>query len=485
MILKEETTLFPVSIADLDSSRHLLKYLLNGVVFIDFLMAILVFYIFIVEIVRRVGTIADNSTRLAGGVPLNPPLAGSDEIQKLDGKFHDMAAQLAAARCELEASEKRIRTILGNVPTGVLVIQDASIEFGNVAAEKLFGFACADFQGVNVKDLFLAADQEVSLSESVEFSRDSFIELIGKRADGSTFRAEISSSVIAFADGERTLLAVKDVTERYELERLKREFTSMVCHDLRNPLASIRLFHDMLGNGYIGELKGPGPKLLANADRCIESLLALTNDMLELDRMDYASANSTDLVLSCLSLDTIIEKAVAFAEGALSAKQIQVVSTPSSLELQCDELKLLRVLGNLLTNAAKFSPEQSMIVIDVVSSEGMAKVSVTDRGRGIPASMQEAIFDKFKQVNLKDARIGSGLGLAICKKFVESHGGKIGVVSQPGEGSTFWFTVPVFSNDENVAVSPEQSLSETENMSDDLQINPLGVTAVREQIGVR
>jgi PAS domain S-box-containing protein len=444
IILKEEATSFPVSIADLESSRGLLKSLLNVVVVLDFVMAIAVFYIFSQQIVKRIGTIADNSARLVGGVALNQPLSGRDEIQQLDSSFHKMAAQLTAARNELQASENRVRSILDNVPTGVLVVcADWKIEFGNGAVVSLFGHLADDLKDMNVADLFVAERGNASFEQILRDSRKAVVELTAKKGDGNTFRAEISTNVIEVLDGERMLVAVKDVTERYELECMKREFVSMVCHDLRNPLSSLQLFHEMLASGYIGGLTGSGPKLLTNAQRCTENLLTLTNDMLELDRLDYSSGGSADLVRSRLTLDRIIDQAIGSVEGSLTSKQIAINYAPTDLELEVDELKILRVMTNLLNNAVKFSPEKSTIKIAVVEKHGQATISVTDEGRGIPASMHEAIFDKFKQVSLKDARRGSGLGLAICKKFVESHNGTIGVSSEPGQGSTFWFTLAV------------------------------------------
>ena len=441
-ILEEEATSFPVSLTDLQSRRYLLKVLLNAVVVLDFVMAVAVFYIFSLEIVHRIGTIADNSTRLVAGSPLNQPLSGRDEIQQLDSAFHSMAAQLTAARNQLEASEKRVRSILENVPTGVLVVcSDLSVEFGNGAAEGLFGHLADDLKGMNCSALFIADGESETFEQLLTDSRKAVLELTARKSDGGTFRAEISSRVIEVLDGERTLVAIKDVSERYELERMKREFVSMVCHDLRNPLSSLQLFHEMLASGYIGELTGSGPKLLNNAQRCTENLLTLTNDMLELDRMDYSSAGAVTLERSRLRLDRIIEQAIGSVESTLASKQIVINYTPTDLEMEVDELKILRVMTNLLTNAIKFSPEKSSIEIVVVEKHGQATISVTDHGRGIPAAMHEAIFDKFKQVNLKDARRGSGLGLAICKKFVESHNGIIGVSSEPSQGSTFWFTL--------------------------------------------
>ena len=106
--------------------------------------------------------------------------------------------------------------------------------------------------------------------------------------------------------------------------------------------------------------------------------------------------------------------------------------------------RLVQVLVNLLSNAVKFSPPAGTVAVEVAERDGYAEVSVRDQGRGVPAHRREAIFERFEQVESSDARQkgGSGLGLAICKAIVEQHGGKIGVSSEPGHGSTFWFRIP-------------------------------------------
>jgi len=246
---------------------------------------------------------------------------------------------------------------------------------------------------------------------------------------------------------------------------MKRDFIAMVCHDLRNPLNSIQLFHEMLAKEAFGPVNETGAKLLKNVRGSTDNLMRLTNDMLDSERMEQAGV---ELILANVQLDAIIEQAIAATEGATSTKQITVDYKAVEIEVVCDEMKILRVVSNLLGNAAKFSPKKSKITIrvetpdsahaedlsdsmpgglraaaKVESTKSMVRVSVADEGRGIPEEMLDNIFEKFKQVTTNDSRIGSGLGLSICKQFVEKHGGQIGVISDPGKGSTFWFTIPI------------------------------------------
>jgi len=127
-----------------------------------------------------------------------------------------------------------------------------------------------------------------------------------------------------------------------------------------------------------------------------------------------------------------------------------------------DENRIVQVLVNLLSNAVKFSPRGSAITMSAQETAGFVEVAVRDRGRGVPRSYQRSIFERFQQVEASDSRQkgGTGLGLAICKTIVEQHGGTIGVESEVGRGSTFWFRIPMVPIANAVAVPvPERTWS--------------------------
>ncbi len=440
IMVEQQNSSFAVTTTDLLDARHFLKSLLNDIVIADFLVALGLFYSFR-QIVRRVSVIADNSKRLVSGEPLNQPISGKDEIQALDSTFHSMATQLTQARLNLEANEKRIKDILNNMPDGLLVLNGENvIEFANTTAGVLLKYQTADLRGKVVSEVMLLEEGNLSVDAIVQKSLAGAVEIPFSRSDRTNFQAEIAGNSIEFAEGTRTLVSIKDVTERHELENLKKEFVAMVCHDLRNPLTSVMLFHQMLEKKVFGEMNDSGMKILTNAQKCTESLMTLVNDMLESQKLEDTAVPT---ILARAKLDTIIEQAIASSDGALKARQIEVDYSPVNLELDCDEMKIVRVIGNLIGNAAKFSPKKSKIKIDSSVTETEVRVAVIDEGCGISEEMQGKIFDKFTQVSAGNARLGVGLGLSICKKFVEGHGGRIGVISKPGEGSSFWFTLPL------------------------------------------
>jgi len=129
----------------------------------------------------------------------------------------------------------------------------------------------------------------------------------------------------------------------------------MVCHDLRSPLNTVQLFHEMLAKNHFGELSSSGNALLKSAQTCTDNLLNMTNDMLESEKLEHTGV---ELIMSHVKLDTIIENAIDSTFGAVNPKQIALVYSPTEVEVVCDEVRILRVLSNLLGNAAKFSTEK-------------------------------------------------------------------------------------------------------------------------------
>jgi CheY-like chemotaxis protein len=178
---------------------------------------------------------------------------------------------------------------------------------------------------------------------------------------------------------------------------------------------------------------------VSNTDR----LIRLINDILDIERMD---AGRTELELAPCRASELIANAAQIVQ--MTATQAQVTLTPKILDdpiLFVDDDAIVQVLVNLLGNAIKFSPRWSTITITMALDSGRALISVADTGRGIPADRLETIFERFRQVDSSDAREkgGSGLGLAIARGIVEHHGGEMRVESEIGEGSTFYFTLPL------------------------------------------
>jgi signal transduction histidine kinase len=197
----------------------------------------------------------------------------------------------------------------------------------------------------------------------------------------------------------------------------------------------------MLMVGALGPQTENAQKAITIAERSATRLIGLVNDLLDAEKLE---AGKLDMQFELRPLYPILEMSVesvkAFADD--HNVTIQYAQTPS--QVYADDHRVVQVLINLLSNAIKYSPKGSTVRIDVVSGSDMDEVRITDQGRGIPPSHVNSLFQRFKQVERSDATAkgGTGLGLVICKAIIEQHMGSIGVESEMGRGSTFWFKLP-------------------------------------------
>lgn len=229
-----------------------------------------------------------------------------------------------------------------------------------------------------------------------------------------------------------------------EMEQLKRDFTSMITHDLRSPLASIQLSLQMALSGRWGELEPSLTKSLTVAERSSNRLLALINELLEVDKME---AGKLELDPDFVPLAYVFETSAGAVKSLAVDKNVTVDVPDTSLTVYADGDRLVQVFVNLLSNAIKFSPNHATVKVQVQEMEDRLEIRVIDEGSGIPEKYKDSLFEKFKQVSTKDGgkKGGTGLGLVISKLIIEAHGGTIGFTSQEGKGTTFLVTIPKHS----------------------------------------
>ena len=240
---------------------------------------------------------------------------------------------------------------------------------------------------------------------------------------------------------EQAKLAAEQTVERLEeVERLKQGFLSTVSHELRTPLTSIKGSLGLLASGVLGALSSEAIEVVGIAERNAVRLSALVNDILDLERLE---TGRIELQFARVQVEEILRRAIESLATLEQNQGVTVEAPRVSMAVWADADRILQVLVNLLSNAVKFSPPGGVVTIAVARSGTCVEFRVTDRGRGIPAEHRRPIFERFRQVETSDAREkgGSGLGLAICKSIVEQHGGTLGVESEVGAGSTFWFRV--------------------------------------------
>lgn len=355
------------------------------------------------------------------------------------------------AQAELAASHQRLAAINDSVLDGIITINPSgSIESFNRAAETVFGYPAAAVMRRNVRMLMpepFASAHDGFLERYAATGHSSILgvvrEVEGLRADGSIFPMEIALTETMLRGQRLFVAAVRDITEKRALERVKNEFVSTVSHELRTPLTSISGALALMAKGTAGTLPDKALGLVAIARSNCDRLVRLINDILDLERIEAG-----ELVFEFSSVPTrrLVERAIGENLDFASKFQVRLEheGEPVDAEVWGDEHRLLQVLTNLISNAVKFSPAGGTVRVSTRRAGGMLHLAVSDHGRGIPDAFKPRIFQKFAQADATDSRQkgGTGLGLSIVKSIVERHGGRIGFESEWGVGSTFHVDLP-------------------------------------------
>lgn len=253
---------------------------------------------------------------------------------------------------------------------------------------------------------------------------------------------------------DRFLIVARYLRKFKEIEDVKSDFVSMLVHDMRSPLTSIRGFTDVLAEGILGNVTEEQSGAFKNIQNGCDRLLLLIEDILDLSKLEAGKMQLSPLPLQILPL---AERAATDLSTVFREKDLQVrIDIAEDLPyVLADGKQLARVLTNLLSNAVKFTPAGGRIVLSAAHPavcpttelKACLQVSVTDNGPGIPAEQQKKLFNRYQQLHSASMfRKGTGLGLAICKEITTLHGGEIWVESPVDEngGSRFTFTLPLF-----------------------------------------
>jgi signal transduction histidine kinase/CheY-like chemotaxis protein len=255
--------------------------------------------------------------------------------------------------------------------------------------------------------------------------------------------AELRRILKAAADTQR--LQISLLSQRASLDTIKDEFISTVSHELRTPLTSIRGALGLLSAGLMGSVDPKAANLLRIAVTNTDRLIRLINDILDLERMESGRA---PLQIRRCSLPELAQQGIETMTALGDAAQVRIkliAGDPDPILFDGDPDRIVQIVTNLLSNAIKFSPPNSTVYVHISANTEFVVLRVEDEGRGIPVDQLEAIFDRFQQVEVSDARQkgGTGLGLAICRTIVQQHNGSIWAQPNPsGHGTSLCLELP-------------------------------------------
>ncbi|MDR3612450.1 MAG: ATP-binding protein [Candidatus Obscuribacterales bacterium] len=351
-----------------------------------------------------------------------------------------------------EQENQRLAHIVRSTVDSIIGMdKDGKITNWNRGAARLYGWSSKEAIG-KPYSILVGNDQAAEVKHQFEaVQKDGQLEnqeMMHKRRNGNEICVSQSWTVINDRTGKMSEISVigRDISEKKEAEKRVSEFYSIVSHELRSPLTSIRASLGLLEAGKGGTLTPRATQLVKIGREEADRLVRLINDILDLRKIE---AGMLELKFEKLAVSELIETGITSLKSMASTSHVEFVNTSTSKEfVYGDRDRMTQVLVNLLSNAVKFSPEDGIVTVSSEPAGTKIRFCITDKGAGIPEDQISKLFHSFQQVDSSDARAkgGTGLGLAISKSIVEQHGGEIGLITKPGEGSTFWFEVPIASD---------------------------------------
>jgi PAS domain S-box-containing protein len=374
--------------------------------------------------------------------------------------FSDVTDRRLAEEAVRE-SESKFRNIASAAQDAVILIDNkGTVGFWNDAATKIFGYTSEEMMGKHLHSFIMPErylDEHIRGFEAFrKTGQGRFIgktyEIEAKRKDGTEFPVELSLAALKLKDAWNSIGIVRDITARKhaeeelkmtveELERSNTElqhFAYAASHDLQEPLRTVASFLQLLSRKYAGKLDEKADRYISFAVDGANRMSLLISDLLA-----YSRTGTAPRQFAAVDMESAARQAIANLKMSMEESKTSIVVGELPV-VQGDDSLLVQLLQNLLGNAIKFrkKEEPPRILITARRKGKEWLLGVEDNGIGIDPQYHENIFTLFQRLHTREEYPGTGIGLAICRKIVERHGGRIWVESKPGEGSSFYFTLP-------------------------------------------
>ncbi len=384
-------------------------------------------------------------------------IQSNDELKTLAAAFNKMALSLKVYEAqhidELLIEKRRMETLVTNLQDGTLLLdKDFNVLLANDKFCNLTGLMKSELLGQNINEIktdnrIFNQINLIDLQKNKALVKEK-IKPISVKVDNQIeyyqilyldIRKQFKTEIMSESSGY--ILLVQNITKYEERDIAKTNLIATISHELKTPLSSINLSIKLLEDNRIGDLNNEQLELLESIKLHSSRILNLVNEVLDFAQVETGHIR---LKIKPASINDIIELGTFAVLMMLNEKEINLeLAIPENLSyVKCDLEKTVWIVVNLLSNAIRYSSIKGTISIEVKQEKQFIRISVKDDGPGISVQEQNRIFEKYVKSKSEPAK-GTGLGLAIAKEFVEVQGGIIGVESKPGNGSTFYFTLPI------------------------------------------
>ncbi len=377
------------------------------------------------------------------------------EREKTTGAIQVYEERLRNMKEELKRMDAFLQSIMKS-PSSLSIIftdLDGNILSWNAGAENMFGYKAEEVVGSRKIDILYCKDAESTekLKEVratiYDRKKDTSCEVIEMAKDGRELWVKLTLTPRIDENGEVAgILGIgEDITVQKETDRVKSEIISILSHELRSPLTSILNSLSLVAGGDTGELPAQAGRMVDIAYRNGERILRMTNVMLDIEKIE---SGKMEFHTQPVDLMTLVEQTIEVNQGYAAQFDVEfaIEDALPSVKVNVDSDRLIQVLTNLLSNAAKFSPPNEQVDVSALRHNGAVRVAVTDHGPGIPKDYRDRIFQRFVQAHSSgdQRKKGTGLGLSISKALIEGMGGQIGFETEANVGTTFYFDLPEY-----------------------------------------
>ncbi len=409
------------------------------------------------QILTPIQSLSAGADRLGSGdFNYKLPVKTNDELGHLAENFNKMGGNLSLMigslkdkNLTLEIEHNKLNSIIKSVSDGIVAIDNNhKIVSINPPAAKLLDRSDTEIMGQQIEHAY----QWLHDDKAVQIDYDKpGIYLYNGLVVPSPNKASYVNLVVVILENKTSdvsaIITIRDLTQSRELEVMKVDFVAIAAHELRTPLTFLRGYLELMKNQDAPKLPPDGQERLHRALIGTDQLSTLINNLLNVSRVERGSM---EIHMTKVDLPKLVNSLCNQQQSSAKMKNQKLIFSAKEPEITvpADASALSEVINNLLNNAIKYSPDNGQIEINVTRQDDLARVSVKDYGLGIPPEAKSRLFRKFYRVehSLTTGNRGTGLGLYISKAIIELHHGEIGVESEAGKGSTFYFTLPIYDD---------------------------------------